>query len=527
MNQQHPSAGPEGTTAIPRPRAGTQSGGTGLVPGVELGEVIGHGGYATVYVARQVAVDRPVAVKIDSRPLSDERNRRRFLREATAASRISGHPHVVSLIDAGVTPDGRPYLVMEWCPHGSLKTVLRRTGPMAPAEVRDLGLALSSALAAAHEAGILHRDIKPGNVLIDAYGAPRLSDFGLAALPQQGQELSVTLEALTPAFAAPEAFTNAEPTAASDVWSMGATLHAMLTTASPRRSSDGSPASIEHVIAHLSDPLPDPGLPGAEELMEVIRTATHYDPAMRYPTGRELYQALKDTAVVSRPASPDGLRLIGGPEAAFTALPTPTQPPAATPRRGWGVATWLAVAASLAVGAGVGFAGDRYLTSRDDGSTTAARTVVGGPGATTSATGDGAGSDGPTQPAGDTSPTTPTRTSTEAPELGVCWKGINTSGNEVTAASTSCDSWHYWETFASGVLTTATTPYLDQVQADPEVRDLCTKAELRRYVGGSAKGFEIAVIPPSDVGWGSGDRGFSCVASHRHDGEVTGSIRLG
>jgi len=524
MNQQHPPAGPEGTTAIPRPRTGTQSGGTGLIPGVELGDVIGHGGFATVYLARQVAVDRPVAVKIDSRPLSDERNRRRFLREATAASRISGHPHVVSLIDAGVAPDGRPYLVMEWCPHGSLKTVLRRTGPMAPAEVRDLGLALSSALAAAHEAGILHRDVKPGNVLIDAYGAPRLSDFGLAALPQHGQELSVTLEALTPAFAAPEAFTNAEPTAASDVWSMGATLHAMLTTSSPRRSSDGSPASIEHVIAHLSDPLPDPQVPGTEELMAVIRRATDFDPARRYATGRELYDALRATSVARRPSDPTGARLIGGPEAAFTALPTPTQPPAAAPRHTRGVGAWLGVAASLVVGAGLGIAGDRFLTDRGGEQPTAGQTRAAG---LTGDAGNGTADDGATQPADDAGPSQPTRTSTDAPELGVCWHGINNIGNEVSAATVSCEEWHYWETFASGVLSTATTPYLDQVQADPGVRDTCTKAELRTYVGGSAKGFEIAVIPPDLIAWESGERGFSCVASHKHDGEVTGSITLG
>lgn len=511
MSQQdRPEGPPRG--AVPRPRGGTHSNDGAStpsvgIPGIDLGEVIGHGGFATVYLGRQRGLDRPVAVKVDSRPLSDERNRRRFFREATASSRISGHPHVVSLIDAGTTADGRPYLVMEWCPHGSLKSLLRRTGPMRPAEVRDLGLALSSALAAAHEAGILHRDIKPGNVLIDAYGAPRLSDFGLAALPRPGQELSVTLEALTPAFAAPEAFTSADPTPASDVWSMGATLHAMLTTSSPRRSSDGSPASIEHVIAHLSDPLPDPQVPGADELMAVIRTATAYDPAERYPTGRELYDALR---AVSTDAAGGAGRLIGGPEAAFTALPAapPTAPPVSRRRV---AAAVVGLVAGLLVGGGAGVAIDRTLLHDDP--VAAGSATAEGPGAGAKSAGDDQG------PAGGDTPA-----SSSPPELGVCWHGINAIGSAVTAAEASCNEPHYWETFASGVLTTATTPYVEEVAADPAVVETCTRDALRSYAG-SARSLEIAVLPPDVIAWEAGDRGFSCVAGLRRGGETEGTLR--
>ena len=122
------------------------------IPGVRLGEPLGQGGFATVYAGEQISLQRPVAVKIDSRPLHDERNRRRFMREMAAASRISGHPHVVSLIDSGVLPDGRPYLVMERCDGGSLAQVLE-SGELSAAEAVSVVSAVSSALGPLTEPG--------------------------------------------------------------------------------------------------------------------------------------------------------------------------------------------------------------------------------------------------------------------------------------------------------------------------------------------------------------------------------------
>jgi serine/threonine protein kinase len=118
------------------------------IPGHKVGGVLGRGGYATVYRAWQVAVGREVAVKVDNRLLLSDRDRRRFMREVTAAGRLSGHPHVVDVYDAGTLGDGRPYLVMELCPAGSLSDALRRHGPMSPARVRDIGSKIADALAA-------------------------------------------------------------------------------------------------------------------------------------------------------------------------------------------------------------------------------------------------------------------------------------------------------------------------------------------------------------------------------------------
>ena len=158
------------------------------IPGVRLDGVLGRGGFATVYSGTQVSLERPVAVKVDSRALDDPRNRRRFLREVQASSRISGHPHVVSLIDTGVLEDGRPYLVMERCDGGNLADMIDQ-GPIPASDAVALIEAAASALGAAHSAGVLHRDVKPGNILLDSYGSPRLSDFGIAAIQREGYDI--------------------------------------------------------------------------------------------------------------------------------------------------------------------------------------------------------------------------------------------------------------------------------------------------------------------------------------------------
>ena len=152
------------------------------IPGHRVSGVLGAGGFATVYRCWQLAVGREVAVKVDNRVLLTERDRRRFLREVTAAGRLSGHPHVIDVYDAGTLTDGRPYLVMELCPAGSLHDALRRHGPMPAAHVRDIGIRLADALAAAHASGVLHRDIKPANILVNRFGMVGLSDFGLASI---------------------------------------------------------------------------------------------------------------------------------------------------------------------------------------------------------------------------------------------------------------------------------------------------------------------------------------------------------
>ena len=260
------------------------------IPGYEILELLGQGGFGSVYRARQLAVQREVALKVDSRPLTTERDRRRFMREVTSAGRLSGHPNVVAVYDAGLLSDNRPYMVMELCPNGSLADRIREKGPLSPAEVRDIGVRVADAVAAAHAIGVLHRDIKPGNILVDSYGNPALADFGLAAMPQPGMESSATREALTPAYAPPEAFRMEEPSPAGDIYSIAATLYALLSGRPPHFPPEGSPSIPALITAHTR-PVPDiPGAPPA--LTAVLRQSMTYDPAARPPSAAALREAL-------------------------------------------------------------------------------------------------------------------------------------------------------------------------------------------------------------------------------------------
>ncbi|MFC4061742.1 serine/threonine-protein kinase, partial [Planomonospora corallina] len=266
------------------------------VPGYEVSGVLGQGGFGIVYRARQLAVDREVALKVDNRVLLSERDRRRFMREVTSAGALSGHPHVAHVYDAGVLADGRPYMVLELCPGGSLLDRMRAEGRLAPAEVAGVGIRIADALAAAHAAGVLHRDIKPANILVNRYGNVVLSDFGLATMPSAGGSadggVSVTRESLTPAYAPPEAFELAEPTAAGDVYSLAATLYALLSGRPPRFPESGV-ANLAVIMALHRQPIPEiPGVPA--ELTEVLRQAMASDPALRTPSVAALRDALTD-----------------------------------------------------------------------------------------------------------------------------------------------------------------------------------------------------------------------------------------
>ena len=273
------------------------------IPGHRVAGVLGSGGFATVYRSWQLAVGREVAVKVDNRVLLSERDQRRFFREVTAAGRLSGHPHVIDVYDAGTLGDGLPYLVMELCPAGSLNDLLRRHGPMPAAQVRDIGIKIADALAAAHLAGVLHRDIKPANILVNQYGVVGLSDFGLASIIDARGEQTASRDALTPAFSAPESFRGEAPTVRADIYALAATLYALLTGRPPAFGPDGRVPSLMTIMAMHDKPVDDvPGTP--PEFMALLRRSLAPDPAARPQTAaafRDILLALPGSSQAPAP----------------------------------------------------------------------------------------------------------------------------------------------------------------------------------------------------------------------------------
>ncbi len=309
------------------------------VPGFELGELIGRGGCASVYRARQVSVARDVALKIDNRHVTSERDRRRFVREVTSIGRLSGHPHVVEVYDAGVLPDDRPWIAMQLCPRGSLHEHVREHGPLAFAELQRVGVQLADALATAHDAGIVHRDVKPGNVLVNTYGVVMLSDFGLASVVDADSRQTATRGVYTPAYAAPEALGLDEPRPALDLWSFACTIFELATARLPRFRGGGEPIGPDDVVAAaLSEPFEPVALP--PDLVAWIVRGLAFDPAGRWASAAQMRDELAalDLTVVPEPPAlrprivPARLTDAGPAPGASPVPSLATQPAASSPR---------------------------------------------------------------------------------------------------------------------------------------------------------------------------------------------------
>ncbi|QSE81180.1 protein kinase domain-containing protein [Rhodococcus koreensis] len=259
--------------------------------GFDDAQEIGRGGFGVVYRCRQSVLDRTVAVKVLTTDL-DEENHERFLREQRAMGRLTGHPNVVNILQVGATESGRPYLVMPYHPHDSLDGEIRRHGPLAVEEVLKLGVKTAGALETAHRLGILHRDVKPANILLTEYGEPALTDFGIAHFAG-GFETATGVVTGSPAFTAPEVLAGQTPSPAADVYGLAATLFCALTghAAFERRSGEQLMAQFVRITSH---PPPDPrehGVP--DDLSAVVERAMSQDPEIR-PTAMELGDELQE-----------------------------------------------------------------------------------------------------------------------------------------------------------------------------------------------------------------------------------------
>ena len=240
---------------------------------------IGRGAMGTVWRAWDEVLDREVAVKelriSDGLP-PDERAKayQRTHREARTAARLS-HPGLVTVFDVA-EEDGRPWIIMELVPARSLDQIIAHDGPLPPERAADAGRQLLAALATAHAAGVLHRDVKPSNVLLADGGRAVLTDFGIATFQGDPKLTQTGMVMGSPGFTAPERIQGNPATPASDLWSLGATLYAAVEGHGPFDRAGGAITTMSAIIN--SDP---PSAPSAAGLGTVIDALLRRDPADR------------------------------------------------------------------------------------------------------------------------------------------------------------------------------------------------------------------------------------------------------
>jgi eukaryotic-like serine/threonine-protein kinase len=253
---------------------------------------IAIGGMGEIYRATDGVLGRAVAVKVlSARYAGDEDIRSRFTREALAAARLSGEPYVVTVFDVGEHAE-RPYIVMEYLSGGSLEDRLRERGAQDPGDALDWLEQAATALDAAHRHGVVHRDVKPGNLLLDRNGDVHVADFGIASAAGM-DALTLTGTVLgTAGYLSPEQAQGDQATPASDRYALGVVAYELL---SGRRPFESDSITAE-AAAHVHEEVPPvsalrPGLPA--ELDAVFARALAKDPSQRYGTAAELVAALR------------------------------------------------------------------------------------------------------------------------------------------------------------------------------------------------------------------------------------------
>ena len=254
-------------------------------------KTIGEGGMANVYLAKDTILDRNVAVKVLRGDLADdEKFVRRFQREALSASKLN-HPNIVEMYDVG-EDDGRYYIVMQYVQGKTLKSLVKKRGALTLPEVIDIMTQLTSAIMCAHDSYIIHRDIKPQNVMILDDGRVKIMDFGIA-MALNSNELTQTNSVMGSVhYLPPEQANGSGSTIKSDIYSLGILMYELLTGKVPFKGDN----AVEIAIKQMKEPIPsickqNPDIPQSVE--NIVLRACAKNPKNRYDSVREMYDDIK------------------------------------------------------------------------------------------------------------------------------------------------------------------------------------------------------------------------------------------
>jgi eukaryotic-like serine/threonine-protein kinase len=294
-----------------------------------IDDLIGRGGMGTIWRATDQTLDRQVAIKcvrIHGLPDVDRAlTRERTLREARIAAKLH-HPNIVTIFD--VIERDEPWLILEYVPSRSLADVLAERSVLPPAEVAAIGAQVAAALAAAHRAGVVHRDVKPDNVLLshgpgdDGHLIAKLSDFGISHATSTPTLTTTRILTGTPAYFAPETARGEGTNTRTDVYALGATLYAATEGHPPFGTDSGNVLALLARIGRGDPPPPH----NAGPLADLLRQLLHDDPDLR-PTAAQAHQALQEIGAVSPTPRPTPR------QAADTVIERPEPPPPTTPER--------------------------------------------------------------------------------------------------------------------------------------------------------------------------------------------------
>ena len=257
-------------------------------------EPVGRGGFGVVYRCNEPSLDRVVAVKVLSSD-QDDVDLQQFAREQRAMGRVSGHPNIVPVLHSGLTFTGRPYIVMQYHRRNTLGAWIHDDGPLGVREALTIGVRLAGALETAHRAGVLHRDVKPANVLLTDYGEPQLSDFGIARITGS-RETAPDILVGSPSYTAPELFEGRPASIAADVYGLAATVFTLLSgdPPFPFRAGENPIAFVRRVT---EGPIPDLRAKAVpDSICSALELGLKIDPARRPSSAAAFGEMLRTAA---------------------------------------------------------------------------------------------------------------------------------------------------------------------------------------------------------------------------------------